>query len=260
MRKLSPYEQTHLARFGFSSIDIAQYGEIPVEYITGKVEFGGRVLEITKDTLIPRVETEELIELAESELDLINSASNRGQVVVADVGTGCGAVGITLYWEWYHHTAEDNPAITPMTLYMSDISSSALEVARANVAKNIQRQEFVHIFQSDLLLSYPPDVKLDLIVANLPYIPTDRIKVLESSVKDFEPHVALDGGEDGLKYVRELVTQAQTRMNAEGAIVLEVDYTHDHAFMKQQLDLREFTLTMYTDSAQGTRFAVLKKK
>lgn len=259
-RQLSPYEQTHLARYGFSHININEYGEVPVEYITGKIEFAGYVFDITQDTLIPRIESEELVGLAISELNEIQV--DREEIVVAEVGTGCGAIGISLYWEWYESVGPHHPLIKPLTLYLSDISAAALGVARQNVNNLIKDTARVHVLESDLLSNYPSEAKFDLIVANLPYIPTDRIKVLDASVKDFEPYIALDGGEDGLKYIRELIVQADKKLNEKGVIILEIDYTHDLSFLKQQLPLNNFNLQLQVreDSFHRTRFAILNKK
>jgi len=93
-RQLSPYEKTHLARFGQGQINLADYGEMPVEYITGQVEFSGRVFKINQQVLIPRLETEELVQIA---VDLaVKKSSRRDQLVIGDIGCGCGAIGITL--------------------------------------------------------------------------------------------------------------------------------------------------------------------
>jgi release factor glutamine methyltransferase len=250
-RTLTPYEHTHLARFGFSQININDYGEMPVEYITGKVEFMDQVFEINKDTLIPRVETEELVALALEQAKKFSAA--RGKITIADIGTGCGAIGITLYREL-------QKLAIPAEIYMSDISEEALKMAKQNVEKLTNKSKQLHVFVSDLLEQFPSDVSLDVIAANLPYIPHDRINSLEESVKDFEPHVALDGGPEGLTLIQTLITQASSRQTPGSIIILEIDYTHDHQFLATHLPLDHYSLQVQFDSFHQTRFAVLQRK
>lgn len=250
MRKLSPYEQTHVARFGFSNIDIDAYAEMPVEYITGKVEFMDHVFTVTQDTLIPRIETEELVALAVANAKEI--AQQKSTLVIADVGCGCGAIGITTLLELQKQHV-------PATMYMSDISEPAVEVAKQNVT-TLTDGRHTQVFVSDLLKSYPQDLIIDLIAANLPYIPHDRIAVLDDSVKEYEPHVALDGGEDGLKYVKALLVEAAPHQQTGGVIILEIDYTHDHQYLATQLPLENYSLRVHFDSFSRNRFAILTRR
>jgi release factor glutamine methyltransferase len=252
-RQLTPYEQTHLARYGFSHVNIDEYGEMPVEYITGKVEFADQVFLVTQDTLIPRIETEELVAAAEEVAVKLQTNLGR-ELIIADVGTGCGAVGITLLQKLKKQNV-------PVSIYMSDISETAVEVAKKNYEQLVGGSTR-NIFVSDLLDAYPTDVMFDLLVANLPYIPTDRIRVLDDSVKEYEPHLALDGGDDGLQHIRNLIIQADKRLHADSTIVLEIDYTHDKSFLQQQLPLTNFNLELQLreDSFHRTRFAILTKK
>lgn len=243
-RKLSPYEKTHLQRFGKGNVDLADYGEMPVEYITGKVEFGGQVFEINQDVLIPRVETEEFVSLA---LEKIKGKNN---LIIADVGCGSGAIGISVWLK----LAQKN-----VKMYLSDISNQAIEVAKKNVEQLIGKNEDIRVFKSDLLASYPPDIKFDLIMANLPYIPSAQVAVLDESVREYEPHLALDGGADGLKYIKELIKQARDKLNPGGVILLEVDYTHDEYFLRKELELGDLKLETKQDQFQRMRFAILSK-
>jgi len=247
IRQLSPYEKTHLQRFRKGDINIADYGEMPVEHITGKVEFGEQVFEVNQDVLIPRVESEELINLA------LEKIADRNNLIITDVGCGSGAIGISLFLKLKKKSVKAE-------LYLSDVSAKALEVSKANVTNLIGESNQIHLLKSDLLKNYPPNVKFDLIIANLPYIPTERISVLDESVRKHEPHLALDGGEDGLKYIRKLVDQAQSKLSPSGIILLEVDHTHDRAFLIQNLKLEGFQLQVTRDQFQRTRFAILSTK
>ena len=123
-RKLSPYEKTHLQRFGKGDIDIADYGEMPVEYITGKVEFGEQVFEVNKNVLIPRVETEEFVNLALEKIE-------KEEVTIADVGCGSGAIGISVWLELQKKTVATQ-------MYLSDISAEAIKVTKRNVSNLIE--------------------------------------------------------------------------------------------------------------------------
>jgi len=248
IRQLSPYEKTHLQRFGRSDIDINDYGEMPIEYITGKVEFGGHIFEINHDVLIPRVESGELINLALQEI----LPADKKKLNLADIGCGCGAIGISLWLELQKRGIEAE-------LYLSDVSRKALSVAQKNVATLIGKSDKIHILQSDLLTNYPQNIKFIILVANLPYIPSDRIRVLDECVKEYEPHLALNGGSDGLKYIKKLVDQAKKKLNLKGRILLEVDYTHDEEFLRNNLNLGEFKLKTSRDQFQRTRFATISK-
>lgn len=243
-RKLSPYEKTHLHRFGKADVNIDDYGEMPVEYITGQVEFGGQIFTINKDVLIPRVETEEFVNLA-----LEKIAKNKNQeLVIADVGCGSGAIGISV---WKHLPPQK------AKLYLSDISKAAIAVTKININQLIDEKKNMQLLQSDLLESYPEGIKFDLIMANLPYIPSARVAILEDSVKEYEPHLALDGGEDGLKYIKKMVKQAQDKLNPGGVILMEVDYTHDETYLNKKLNLGNMTLKTKRDQFERMRFAVI---
>ncbi|HEX7018130.1 MAG TPA: peptide chain release factor N(5)-glutamine methyltransferase [Patescibacteria group bacterium] len=248
-RQLSPYEQTHLARFGKANIDISEYGEMPVEYITGKVEFYGRVFNVNQDVLIPRIETEELIKLAVAECQRRHAQLATGeQLMIADVGTGCGAIGITLHLEL-------QKLGIPNHMYVSEVSEAALKVTAQNV-KNLADDNEVAVLHSDLLDAFPKEVTFDLMVANLPYIPNQRIEYLDDSVKKFEPRIALDGGPEGLTLIQKFLQQAPAHLKPTGKIILEVDHTHT----EEELEIKNLKLEIKTssDSFGQQRFALIE--
>lgn len=220
---------------------------MPVEYITGKVEFREQVFALNQQVLIPRVESEKLVELALSELAKFPP---QDKVVVADVGCGCGAIGLSLWL-----TADRSN----LKLYLSDVSPAAVEISKQNQQRLIKPPANITTLHSDLLADYPTNLKLDLIVANLPYIPSDRIKVLDSSVKDYEPHLALDGGPDGLRHIKPLVSQAKLRLNPGGVLLLEIDYAHTRELLIQELDLDQLQFITYRDQFHKTRFALIRQ-
>ena len=248
-RQLSPYEKNQLARYGQKHISLEAYGEMPVEYITGKVEFCNHVFAVTPDTLIPRVETEELVALA---LATAKQLPTNKIIQIADIGTGCGAIAISLYLA----LAELH---RPMQILASDISEAALAVAQQNSAELIGDNANIMFIQSDLLSAYPA-TKFDLMVANLPYIPSERIPFLEDSVTQYEPHLALDGGPDGLKYIKKLLWQARSLLTDQGKILLEIDYTHTADYLIQQLPLTGYSLQVIEDQFSRNRFAIIQRK
>ncbi len=252
-RQLSPYEKTHLKRFGQTTaqkeLKVEKLGQMPVEYLTERVEFMGRVFHLNQEVLIPRIESEELVELAVKEIK--KQASQF--LVLADVGCGCGALGLSLYLELKKRGYQPE-------LYLSDISTQALEVTKLNARRLVGKTNSIHLLQSDLLTDYPPRLEFDLILANLPYIPSDRIEILEESVKHFEPHLALDGGSQGLQYIGSFLEQAPRYLNDKGTVLLELDHTHSKQFLKGQLDLHSYHFTVKTDQYDRNRFAILALK
>lgn len=256
-RQLSTYEKTHLARFGKSKIDIDKFGEMPVEYITGQVEFGDHVFTITPDTLIPRIETEELVKLA---TELLLKKTPPVELVIGDIGCGCGAIGLTLGMNLFQQQRLAK-------IWLADISAPAVTVAQQNLKKIItsdHQQQFITLV-SDLMASFPSQTKFDLLVANLPYIPTQRINYLDESVKDHEPNLALDGGPDGLTLIRQFLHQAVNFLKPDGNILLEIDYTHTQNEIQACLPtitsaaaLANFHCQIIDDSFNRQRFALIK--
>jgi len=215
MRRFTAYELNILNRFKINPESIKE-DKMPVEYIVKKGEFCERFFELSQATLIPRVETEYLIELG---LKFVSKKF----ITFADIGCGSGAIGISFGIE-----------ITKRNIsfagYLSDISNEALNITKDNV-KNFEYEldsNRMRIIKSNLLKSYYIEVKLDLIFANLPYIPSARISQLDESVLKFEPITALDGGEDGLKYIRELLNSARHYLNSNGIVLFEVDDSHSN--------------------------------
>jgi release factor glutamine methyltransferase len=274
-RKLSAYEQTHLARYHQSKINIDDFGETPVEYITGKVEFDHQVFTVNKDVLIPRIETEELINLAFQKIQSLREKLSdshqpdlvkKDKITLADVGCGCGAIGICLAQRMIDSKI-------PFEIYLSDVSQKEIAIAAINIERlltinqkisqdnqiiyQLENHSTLTLFVSDLLKQYPP-VSFDLFVANLPYIPQSRINYLPESVKNYEPHVALDGGEDGLELITQFLIQAKNYLSDLGQILLEVDYTHDQsAFQKIA---KGFQIQMIFDQFNRQRFVLLSQK
>ena len=170
----------------------------PATYIIGHREFYGLDFYVDTSVLIPRPETELLVEKA------LALAQKQSISTIADVGTGCGAIAISLALE-----------LTQTKIYATDISAAALEVARFNCQQH-GVQDRIHLLQGNLIDALPEHV--DLIVANPPYV-KKRDLTCQSG---FEPGLALDGGDDGLEKVRQLCRQANGKLNAGGCLMVEI--------------------------------------
>lgn len=159
----------------------------PWEYICGEIEFRGHKFHVNSNVLIPRIETEQIVDIAKENLKGIKN--------IVDIGTGSGCIAISLAKEL------DND----IPIYALDISKNALDVAKDNAKLNGIENKI--IFKQNNLLEGLKFESPTLYIANLPYIPTDMYNKLDSSVHDFEPKLALEAGDDGLKYYRELFVQ-----------------------------------------------------
>ena len=178
----------------------------PLNYVLGYSYFYGYKFIVNNDVLIPRYETEELVGLILSKYD----EYFKGQKInLCDVGTGSGAIAIALKKE------EDN-----LNVYASDISDKALEVAKQNASNNECDVKFLSGSMLDPYIER--GIKVDILVSNPPYIKT--VETIESSVYDFEPHVALFGGSDGLKFYRDILANANKILYENGLIFFEMGY------------------------------------
>jgi release factor glutamine methyltransferase len=172
---------------------------IPLQQVIGEWDFYGRTFKVDKRALIPRPETELLV-------DFITSSKLPEQPVIADVGTGSGIIGISLALE-----------IPDSTVTGTDISTQALELAEENrTLLSAENYTTLNCSLTDDLTG-----KFDVIVANLPYIATGEISLLQPEVKNYDPAVALDGGVDGTLLILELIKKAPDILKSGGLIVLE---------------------------------------
>ncbi|MCX6371499.1 MAG: peptide chain release factor N(5)-glutamine methyltransferase [Actinobacteria bacterium] len=204
----------------------------PVAYIRGRRAFRALELEVTPAVLIPRPETETLVDVALEALAAVpagaGGAATPGfgperapgpggaaapglfEPVALDVGTGSGCIALAL--------AAENPFVRVLA---TDVSEAALEVARRNAAR-LGLGGRVDIRLGDLLADLPARMRFDVIVSNPPYIPAAEYRALEPNVRDYEPRLALDGGEDGLAVLRRLIPAAAARLRPGGVLAVEV--------------------------------------
>ncbi len=176
---------------------------IPLAYLTGEREFWSLRLRVDRRVLIPRPETETLVEAA---LERIGPGAR-----VADVGTGSGAIVIALAHE-----------VDSGLFIGTDRCADAIAIARANAAAH-GLSERIEFLEGDLLAPFSGrEVSLDALVANLPYIPTAQLVGLQPEVRDFEPRAALDGGSDGLALIARLITGSPPLLRRGGWLLLEI--------------------------------------
>ncbi len=212
-RKLTPYELNQLYKWT-PQADVSQIGDKPIEYVTGHTEFCGLDFLVTQDTLIPRIESEQIVTTA---LQFIED-KNLTHPTIADIGTGSGCLGVSLAYKL-------SKMRLPYTIYLSDISLKALKVADLNAQRLLHSPENIFFQESNLLESFPK-IKFDIIIANLPYIPTKNIDNLDSSVQDYEPKNALDGGPKGNLFINALLDKLPTFLHKNGIALFEIDDTH----------------------------------
>lgn len=211
-RALTPSEAAQLAQFADRRIK----GE-PVARILGEKEFWGLTLQLSADTLVPRPDTETIVEAA---LACLTAAGSPARPLrIADLGTGSGAILLALLHELPHATG-----------VATDISLAALQTAKRNAVRNelAHRAQFV---RCDYAAALAGD--FDLIVSNPPYIPSADIAALDVEVRDHDPLRALDGGIDGYDAYRVIAPEAARLLRADGLLVVEVG--HDQSETVERL-------------------------
>jgi release factor glutamine methyltransferase len=183
----------------------------PLQHLTGRQEFYGLTLQVTADTLIPRPETELLVEA------VLAWAANQSRALrIVDVGTGSGAIALAL--------ATHLPGAE---IVAGDLSEAALEVARQN-AEFLGLGERVRFVRSDLLAGFEAEIDagdlFDLVVSNPPYVPESDAGTMQREVVEYEPAMALFGGEDGLTIYRELIPAAHVALRPGGLLAMEFGF------------------------------------
>ena len=196
----------------FDALILRRIANEPIQYITGEQEFYGLTLRVTPAVLIPRPETEHLVEAVLAELNLAQSLR------ILDVGTGSGAIAIALAFHL------PNAQITAV-----DLSAAALEVAATNTARHALAGR-IRYLKSDLLDAFPPDeAPFAAIVSNPPYVPAADRASLHPQVRDHEPAAALFAGPDGLDIYRRLIPQARAALQPNGLLALEIGHGQSEA-------------------------------
>ena len=200
----------------------------PLQYILGETEFMSLPFKLSRSVLIPRSDTETLVEYVLKLLKEKNWISKKNTEIL-DIGAGSGCVGISLAYY------VKNARVTEL-----DISSEALETARENAELNgvAGRMSFI---RADILTQIP-DGQYDIVVSNPPYIETEVIPTLQTEVKNYEPLSALDGGEDGLAFYRRITRIAPKLIKSGGLLAFEIGYNQGAA-VKELMDAAGFEKT-----------------
>ena len=183
---------------------------VPTQYLTGTQEFWGLEFEVTPAVLIPRPETEHIIEVA---LERLGPASKNEPLRIADVGTGSGCIAVALASE-----------LPNAQIFATDISAGALEVAQRNAARHGFSAR-IHCTETNLLDAFAGDAqRLDVIVSNPPYIGIADAPALQREVRAHEPEIALFAGDDGLAAYAPLIRDASAALRPGGLLILELGY------------------------------------
>lgn len=215
----------------------------PLQYITGLQEFMKINFLVTKDVLIPQPDTEILVEEA---MDIAKTIENP---VILDLCTGSGAIAISIA-----------KYVQNVKIVATDISSKALDIARQNAKLNgvINNIEFVESNLFDKLKNKGRDGKFDIIVSNPPYIPTKEIDILPKDVQA-EPHIALDGGKDGLDFYRKIAKDGYRFLSRQGYLCLEIGYNQKEQVKKIISDEKRYVETYSKkDLCQNDRVVVTR--
>jgi release factor glutamine methyltransferase len=191
----------------------------PSQYITGHQEFWGLDLIVTPAVLIPRPETEHIVEVV---IEIARAAEYHGQPgrpKLVDVGTGSGAIALALAKE-----------LQSAEVLAVDVSTSALEIALANAAR-LQLESRIQFQESNVLNSVVRDGSFDFVVSNPPYVALSEADKVQDVVKKYEPKVAVFAGEHGLDIIRRLIPQAREALRSGGYLVMEIGYSMSEAVM-----------------------------
>ena len=210
------YELTADQAESYTDLIARRTASEPVAYLVNNREFYGLDFYVDRRVLIPRPETELLVDTVFEYIDdyHADSATSTTPIEIVDVGTGSGAIALAVA----HEAAN-------VSIHAIDISADALDVARLN-AERLGLQECVQFYHGDLLtpLAGTTHAPVHVIVANLPYIRHDDYRALDSDVHDYEPRLALDAGPDGLESIRRLLAQASEYLRPGGMLLLEIGY------------------------------------
>lgn len=235
----------------------------PVAYITGIKGFWDSQFTVTSDVLIPRPDTETLVEAALAQIQQKKESLKR-KITVLELGTGSGAIAVSL--------AKANPDVL---FFATDISPKAAVVAKNNstidsettfsvsAAEAIQKEHLTNLFflVGSWFSPIKSSIQFDIIISNPPYIPTDEINNLQQEVQHYEPHLALDGGADGIKCLREIMLSAYGYLSQEGILLMEMGFDQYEKLEQESLKIEKYEKPIFIkDYAGHYRVVLLKMK
>lgn len=189
----------------------------PIAYLIGEKEFWSLTLEVNKNTLIPRPDTETLVENTVVQIQNWQIKHPESQCLIAELGTGTAAIPLAICAE-----------VKNLHIIAVDCSKDVLEVAERNMERHKSllspRNNLIELVESNLFSKINPTEKLDFIISNPPYIPSKNISSLQVDITQYEPLIALDGGPDGLSFYRYLLETAPSLLTPEGEMFLEIGF------------------------------------
>lgn len=189
----------------------------PIAYLIGEKEFWSLTLEVNKNTLIPRPDTETLVENTVVQIQNWQIKNPESQCLIAELGTGTAAIPLAICAEMKN-----------LHIIAVDCSKDVLEVAERNMERHKSllspRNNLIELVESNLFSKINPTEKLDFIISNPPYIPSKNISSLQVDITQYEPLIALDGGPDGLSFYRYLLETAPSLLKPEGEMFLEIGF------------------------------------
>jgi len=226
----------------------------PIAYITGEKEFWTLTLEVNKNTLIPRPDTEILVEHTIIQISRWQEINPERTCKIVELGTGTAAISLALCSE-----------LKNLEIIAIDNSAEILEVASRNLEKyNFllhPRKNEIQLLMSNLFSKICAQEKLDFIVSNPPYIPSEEINNLQIEVSQYEPRVALDGGHDGLDFYRYLLKYASNFLEKDGEMLLEIGYFEEKELIHLQKSNNEWRSSAFMNDLSGNlRVWKLSKK
>jgi release factor glutamine methyltransferase len=245
-------DRTFLLAHGEESLSLNQFDQYrllvarraegyPQQYLTGHQDFFKLEFEVTPDVLIPRPETESIVEVA------IEILQGKAAPWFADLGTGSGAIAISLLQE-----------LPPARAVAVDVSPAALAVAKRNAERH-KVTDRLRLIESDLFSAIDSKAPFDLIVSNPPYVPANDLDGLQREVRH-EPQAALDGGPDGLEVIRRLLKDAPAFLRTHGHLVFEIGF-NQHEAVQKLIDLAAWELIELRKDLQAIpRTVVLQKR
>ena len=232
------YELTNSKAKEFKQLIKKRAEGIPYHYLTGEKEFMGFMFSVDENVLVPRPETELLVEECLKSIDELKE-KHSPPLFVLEPFTGSGAVGLSLA------ILQDE-----LKIYAGDVSEEALNVSRKNKKKLQLSDEKIIFKKSDIFSSFPQNKGFHLIIANPPYIPTSEIKNLSDEVNK-EPKIALDGGEDGLYYYKKIKEEYKKYLTSDGIMLLEIGESQKQQLL--ELFLEEENARVIRDLADRPR-------
>jgi len=223
----------------------------PVAYLISRKEFYGLDLYVDRRVLIPRPETELLVDRVFEYIDdyvlpgdVNDNVGSTATLSIVDVGTGSGAIALAV--------AQEAPTVI---IHATDVSTDALDVARIN-AERLGLNDRITFHHGDLLI--PLSKPVDVIVANLPYIRDDDYRALDADIHDHEPRLALEAGPDGLQSIRRLLNQAPRYLRPGGIMLLEIGYDQGDAVAELAADLLPNARGIYVEQDYSDRDRIVR--